>query len=159
MSPPAPKPPEEIDLAETRFFGVRAWPRGPRSPCHLQKITCKEVSGPWKFRANPSNGSQVTTLFWSDTRTDRPTQGQKRITSVPLQNFFLHVCEWEGGKLYKTYQISTSSLCEGLQFVMHDFELDSNFLTRYSLLNFAYVVLLYFQSHVKQKQSRQGAKA
>ena len=94
-APLPPKPPEEIDLAETRFFGVQAWPRGPRSPCHLQKITCKEVSGPWKFRANPSNGSQVTALFWSDTRTDRRTQGQKRITSVPLQNFFF-ACMWVG---------------------------------------------------------------
>ena len=68
------------------------------------------------------------------------TDGHKDKNESPQYHyriFFLHVCEWEGGKLYKTYQISTSSLCEGLQFVMHDLELDSNFLTRYSLLNFA----------------------
>ena len=32
--PLTPKPPEEIDLAETCFFGVRAWPWGPRERSH-----------------------------------------------------------------------------------------------------------------------------
>ena len=36
-NPPAPKPREEIYLAETRFFRVRAWPRGPQGPSHMPK--------------------------------------------------------------------------------------------------------------------------
>ena len=48
--------------------------------------------------------------------TDGWTHRQKRITSVQLQNIFLlHICEEEGGKLYKPYQISTYLLCEGLK--------------------------------------------
>ena len=43
--------------------------------------------------------------------TDGWTHSQKRITSVPLQIlFFLHICEGEGGKLYKPYKICTASL-------------------------------------------------
>ena len=59
--------------------------------------------------------------------TDRQTHGhrdgwtdtQKEITSVPLQQFFLHKCECEGegGKLYKPYKIFTSSLREGQAFI------------------------------------------
>ena len=46
--------------------------------------------------------------------TDGQTHRQELITSVPLQNFFLNICEGEGGKLYKPYEISSSSLCEGM---------------------------------------------
>ena len=42
--PPAPKPPEEIDSAETPFFGVRAWPEGLGVRVTHPKITCEEFS-------------------------------------------------------------------------------------------------------------------
>ena len=46
------KPREEIDLAETPFFGVRAWPRGPRGPCHPPKNYLRWVGMPQKISAH-----------------------------------------------------------------------------------------------------------
>ena len=67
-------------------------PAGPGVRATRPKIACKEFSGPWNICANLSNGPKVTALFWSDTRmdghTDARTHRQKRITLVPLQNFF-----------------------------------------------------------------------
>ena len=46
------------------------------------KITCEELSGPWKFRAGLSNESKVMALFRSDrhqdTQKDRHTDGQTK---------------------------------------------------------------------------------
>ena len=49
----------------------------------------------------------------TDTGTHGQMDGQthkKRITSVPPQKFFLLICEGEGGKLYKPFEISTSPI-------------------------------------------------
>ena len=37
-NPPASKPLEEIDLAETRFFGVKAWPWGLQGPSYQRWV-------------------------------------------------------------------------------------------------------------------------
>ena len=62
----------------------------------------------------PGSVQQVKSYgtFWRG-RTDGQTHIQKRITSLPLQNIFLQICEGAGGKHYEPYKISTSSLCEG----------------------------------------------
>ena len=88
-------PPEEIDLAETRFFGVRAWLRGPQGTC--PKITCKELSRPWKFCADLFNGSKVTALFRSDTRTHRRTDSQTKTNHLSTTTeFFFFAYTWGG---------------------------------------------------------------
>ena len=51
--------------------------------------------------------------------TDAQTHGHTDKNESPLYQreifffFFLHICEGKGGKLYKPYEISTSSLREG----------------------------------------------
>ena len=51
----------------------------------------------------------------TDARTHRRTATQTKTNdlSTTTEIFFLHICEGEGGKLYKPYEISTSSLREG----------------------------------------------
>ena len=60
-------------------------------PSRAPKITSEELSGPWRFRAVSSNESKVMALFWSDRHTNAQTPRQERITSLPQQNFFLHL--------------------------------------------------------------------
>ena len=103
-NPPAPKPREEIDLAETRFFGVRV---------ARPKIICDYV-GSENFAPIRQTVQKLRHFFEvTHGRTDARRDRQKWITLVPLQKFFFHICEGKGGKLYKPYKISTSSLHEG----------------------------------------------
>ena len=104
-------PPEEIYFAETRFFGVRAWPWGPRG--HPSKNYLQGVKQPLKncLPFDPHVKSYLTLLR---RRTDRQTDTLFWIPCTPKEIFFcfLHLCEGEGGKHYKPYKISTYSLCE-----------------------------------------------
>ena len=75
-NPPAPKPPEQIDLAKPAFLGSGPDPKGCGVQVTHPKIICKEICGFWKFRANPFYGLKVTALFWSDRRTG--TQAPRR---------------------------------------------------------------------------------
>ena len=72
-NPPAPKPPEQIDLAKPAFLGSGPDPKGCGVQVTHPKIICKEICGFWKFRANPFYGLKVTALFWSDRRTGTQT--------------------------------------------------------------------------------------
>ena len=48
--------------------------------------------------------------------TDRHTDLQTKTNHLSTTtDFFLHICEREGGKHYEPYKISTSSLREGLK--------------------------------------------
>ena len=135
--PPCPKTPRRDRFSRNPlFWGPSLTPRAAESVSPAKNYM---QGGKWALKISRQSVQRVTSygtfLKWhTDGQTDTRTKTNHLSTTT---EFFLHVCEWEGGKLYKTYQISTSSLCEGLQFVMHDLELDSNFLTRYSLLNFA----------------------
>ena len=55
----------------------------------------------------------------TDTRTHGRTDGHTDKNESPQYHyrifFFLHICEGEGGKLYKPYEISTSSLREWMK--------------------------------------------
>ena len=73
------------------------------------KITCKELSGPWKFCANLSNGPKVTALFlkWhTDGRTHRRTDAQTKMNhpSTTTEFFFSSYMLWERRKTLKTLQ-------------------------------------------------------
>ena len=74
--PPAPKASEEIDLAETPFLRVRADPGGPGVKITCRKITCEELSGPWKFDCHPMNISKVIWLSSGDAQMHRRTDAQ-----------------------------------------------------------------------------------
>ena len=87
--PPAPKPPE-----------------GPGVRVTCPKITCEELSGPWKFCVCQSKESKVTALFCSDTQTHENESPHHH------NIIFFDICEGEGGKHHEPYKISTSSLCE-----------------------------------------------
>ena len=67
------KPWEEIDLAETPFLGVRAWPCVPRGLIHPPKNYLRAFGRPWKFWADPSPGSRVMALFLQHRHIDAQT--------------------------------------------------------------------------------------
>ena len=81
--PPAPKPWEEIDLAENPLFRVGAWSEGLGVQITLPKITCKELSGPWKFDLNLAVWSKVISHYSGHRQTDRQTD--KR-TDTPFES-------------------------------------------------------------------------
>ena len=86
--PPISKSPKT--LGGEKFGRIPTF-RGPvpQGPNHLPKITCEELRGPWKFCAGLFNESKSRALFCSDTQTHE---------NQPWE-FFLHMCEGEGGKL------------------------------------------------------------
>ena len=60
-NPPAPKPWEEIDLAENPLFGVWAWPWGPWGPNQPPKNYLQGVK--WTLKIWPQSGHGVKSYF------------------------------------------------------------------------------------------------
>ena len=112
---PLPQNPRRRQIwRKPAFLGSRPDPVGPGVRVTRPKITCEELSGPWKFHTDPSNGSKVTALFWSDGCRD--TQTFTTITNHPctIGKFFFFAYMWEERREnLQTLRISTSSLCEG----------------------------------------------
>ena len=105
-NPPAPKPSEEVDLAETPLFGVWAWPEDPEVRITCQKITCKELSRPQKFCADPSNESNVTALFLHG-QLDGHTDGQTHRHWGQKIRRFLHNCKVVWDLLKNNFDLCT----------------------------------------------------
>ena len=83
-------------------------PKGPWVQVTRQKITCKELSGPWKFCARPSNESKVTAHFWGEGLSDLQTQRRTDKNQSPLYHyrtefFFIHVRGKEGNTFFKAF--------------------------------------------------------
>ena len=68
-------PPEEIGLAETRFFGVHAWPHWPQGPSHLPKNYF--WGGKWALKILRQSVQWFKSYgtFWRG-HTDRHTDGR-----------------------------------------------------------------------------------
>ena len=102
-SPPALNPPEEIDLAETHFFGVR-----PQGPSHLPKNYLQRVK--WALKISRGSVQLVksydTFLKWhTDGRTDGQTKTNHLSTTTEL--FFLHICEGETLQTLQNFYLFT----------------------------------------------------
>ena len=94
--PPAPKPPEEIDSAETRFFGVQAWPHRPRGLGHPHKNYLRGVKCALKIlrRSVQRFKSYGTFSKWrTDGQTDRHTDTQTKANhlSTTTEIFFAYM--------------------------------------------------------------------
>ena len=68
--PLAPNPWEEIDLAETPFWGVWAWPRGPQGPIHPPKNYLQGVKLNLKFGWDLATVSKIISLCQTDRQTN-----------------------------------------------------------------------------------------
>ena len=93
---PCPKTPGGDRFGRNPLFGVRAWPQGPRGPSHPPNYY---LLIKWALKISRRSVQRVKSYgMFSKWQTDT----QKRITSVPLLNFFLHICEGEEGKPLQT---------------------------------------------------------
>ena len=102
--PPAPKPREEIDLAET---GLTPRAAGSKSP--TQKLLARRLVGPENFAPIRPTVQKLQHFFeGTDTHTHTDTQTKTNHPCI-IGNFFLHMCEGEGN--------STNPTKEPLHFV------------------------------------------
>ena len=131
---------KKIDLAETPFWGVHAWPLGHRGPNQPPK---NYLRGPWKFCAGLLLESKVTALFCSDGRTHGWTHGHTKMNHLTTTKDFFCIC---GGKHNKTYKIATSSLREGLTKDISN-EVSLCLLSYLTLVDCLFVGLLGYISH------------
>ena len=106
---------------KTHFSGSGPDPEGLGVQINGPKITCKEISGPWKFDHNLAMGSKVISNCSGHRRTDRQTDRQTHILNShgPLREFFFwnYFMHWRDVKLWtlrNSYHFTSWSLLRSL---------------------------------------------
>ena len=90
--PPAPKPWEEIDLAETPFLGVQAQPRGPLGPSHPPKNYLQRVKQALKILRGSVHWVKSWCTFLLG-QTPRYTDAQTKMNQhSTIRYFFANLC-------------------------------------------------------------------
>ena len=89
LDPPAPKPWDEIGLAQNPIFGVQGWPWGPCCPNNPLKNYLQGVQ--WTLKS--------LWHFFSVMHRQTNTRNTNRLTST-RRGIFLHMCLGDDGKLW-----------------------------------------------------------